>query len=340
MRLTKTHLIIATAAVVTTLLSGCHGGSRTQSLSTVPGSAVDTAVVPTAAASAPVAAAAVAPRLGISFFGWDPKHENYLYVHNGQAKVALKGSEVYYGNTAVAPDGHRIAWVAAKDRSLWVANVDGTDRRRAGAPVNEMNYSIDWTADGTGLIATRNAAPNQPIVYGTVRIADGSFTALPKSLQGGLHFRMTPDGKHYLYIADGVSFASADLDGTHIVKTPIIGDRSLKKNPRHLRAVDIISSDATGDMLAVNTWDSFEYDRSVGSSLANTLIGRATGRVLALPVKGAVEQILFRADGNVLVRSRSGSTWTLTLLSPARKVLTTRTESSLTSGIGLLAVAG
>ncbi|GAA2679751.1 TolB family protein [Actinoplanes palleronii] len=354
MRITTPRLMIATAALGALLLTGCSKGGQTDAAATTPAS---TAPIATASAAAPAASAAVtasasaaapatdaeAPTtpvvnstIGGTFFYYDTDNNRYVAVRDGKSTTILRGADVYYIHPSISPDGSKIAWVAAKDRRVWVAGTDGTGARNLGFPVNEMAMSLTWTADSKSVITAEAWKASAPLYFSTIRVSDGKATQLPSALQSGLHYRMTPDGKRYFFLADKGVIYSAKVDGTGKVKTPVVGDPNSAANPQQLQGIDIISSDRTGSRITANVLTTFERENPKGSPNANMLIDTATGKVIPVPVKGAIRQLLLKADGTLLVRSGSATSSTLTLFDAGLKVLSTKKEAAATTGLILI----
>jgi Tol biopolymer transport system component len=114
------------------------------------------------------------------------KTKFYSY-HNGKLHTLLSGNPADFAE--FSPDGRRLAYVTDSD-ALRVANADGTHVRKLSLRVAPFGYGPNWTADGKGLIIARNSDGK----LGVVRVSNGKFTGLPRSIQG-IHTRMTPDGQ-------------------------------------------------------------------------------------------------------------------------------------------------
>jgi hypothetical protein len=343
MRITRARLMIATAGLSAILLSGCHGGSQAEGTPVAQGPTAPTAVTTTAPASPAPSETAVAggdttpvvsQKIGGTFFYWNATFDKFFSYRDGKLiTLASNAKKSYYFEAS--PDGSKVAWIDA-DRHVQVKNSDGTGAHRLNFVADLYNFDLTWTADGTGLVLGKKAGGRKPIVYGVLRISDGRFTPLPASIQSGIHFQMTPDGKRYLYIAGKGALHSAAVDGTDITQVPVVGDLNSSVNPRHLQAMDIISSDRTGSRITADVWNTLEYEDPTGSEGANMVIDTAAGKVLPLPVTGKIQQLLMRPDGTLLVVTRAGATNTLTLLSADLKVLDTEKEPAATRDLTLI----
>ncbi len=85
---------------------------------------------------------------------------------------------------------------------------------------------------------------------------------------------------------------------------PVLGLNNTADNPRRLRACDIVSLNSDGSRMTVDLHVGNDTDGDIGGSrLADTVVETATGKVLPLPVHGAVRQVLYLRDGTLLVRS-------------------------------------
>jgi hypothetical protein len=223
-------------------------------------------------------------------------------------------------NAEPSPDGKHLAYV--QDNKLMLSDADGKHARALRSDAIEVGFGPTWSGDSARIVYGRTASTNQ-WEAGTVRISDGRYTALPRAIQGGIHYRLSGDGSRVFWSDGQCRILTADADGTHIAKVPVLGDTSSVTNPRRLRACDIVSVDRTGSRMTVSLHKGDEPDGDIGGSqAADAVIDVGTGTVRALPVAGTVRQVLYLRDGTLLVRSGA----TLTLLSADLQVLAKRAE--------------
>jgi TolB protein len=338
MRKIKTGMVVVAGAL---LLSGCHGGSRPEGAAATTAVPATSATAPAAGSGpAPITTAAAAPagtptdgktvRKTISgtlfYTGNDLSAGSALRLyawHGSRLTTIVRG----YGVLSVeaSPDGGRLAYVL-DNGDLMVANADGTKARKLGSHAVTAGFGPTWSGDSSKLVMAR-AVNAQTWQAGTVRVADGKFVALPKSIQGNIHYRSTDDGTRYFYSDGRCSILSAKANGTGIRKVPGLGLEETATNPRRLRACDIVSLNRDGSRMTVDLHVGNQTDGDIGGSQsANSVIDTATGKVLALPVHGTVRQALYLRDGTLLVRSGPTARPVLTLLSASLEVLATRTE--------------
>ncbi|GAA2687959.1 TolB family protein [Actinoplanes palleronii] len=278
-----------------------------------------------APASAPVAAvAASAATTKINGTLYYAKEQSgglkFVSYRNGKQRTVLSGYPAYFAE--FSPDGKRLAYVTGTGL-LRVANPDGTHVRKLSFKAAPVGFGPNWTANGKGLIVARKSDNKA----GVVQISTGKFTALPRSVQAkGIHYRMTGDGKRYLWSDGTGGIWSARINGTGVTRVPVLGKFD-RNNPKKLRAYDIVSTNRDGSRITVNLIKGDETDGDIGSGeVADTLINTKTGKAVALPVRGAVSQVLIRSNGTVLVRSGPASKRVLTLVSAKGKVLATKAE--------------
>lgn len=300
------------------------GLAVTTGLLLVSGLSATAASAAPATTSAPAAATAVKPTTtkinGTLYYAKvTTSSVQFLSYRDGKLRIVLNGYGAYYAE--FSPNGKRLAYVTGTGR-LRVSNADGTHARTLPLRVASAGYGPNWTANGQGLIVAR-ASDHKA---GVVRISTGKFTALPRSIQGHIHYRMTGDGKRYLWSDGTGGIWSARINGTGIKRVPVLGKKD-STNPKRLRAYDIVSTNRDGSRITVDLLKGNDNDGDIGSGqVADTVINTNTGKPVALPVRGKVSQVLYLSNGRLLVRSGPAAKRMLTLLSANGKVLAGKAE--------------
>jgi TolB protein len=313
------------------LLAGCHGGSRPHAALGAP-TATPPTTAPEVTPAADVRPAATIP--GTLFYDLvdSGDNEKFVKLRGISTQTVLTG---YSGYTAeVSPDGRRIAYVTDASR-LVVANADGRDARTLRSDVLTAGFGPTWSSDSTTVLIGLDGGSGK-VRIGTLRVADRTFTPLSKRITG-IHPRLTPDGRRVFYSDGRCAILSAKVDGTGGKRVPVLGlDNDSSVNPRGLRACDIVSLNRDGSRMTVDLHKGNDTDGDIGgSTVANAVVDTATGKVVALPVRGTVIAALYRPDGTLLVRTLSAGKRTLTLFSPTLAVLARMAEPAAVKAYNL-----
>lgn len=162
----------------------------------------------------------------------------------GLQKLTALRFEVYDVAPTVSPDGTRIAFVRFNadgiHAQIWVMNVDGSAAHAVTPPALEP-YTVEWSPDGTSLLASSNCCKLSGDIY-SVRLADGARTRLtrtpyPRFSGSGVY---APSGRQIAFITDrkypdkdGSDLYLMRADGGHQVKvtTGLTGIRSVDWGP-------------------------------------------------------------------------------------------------------------
>jgi TolB protein len=323
------------AVAGTVLLTGCHGGSRqdaapaTATTATAPASDTPAPATTTPAAAQPADQPATTRTINGKLFyvakdSTARTHSRLYRLDGSRLRTVLSGSGIL--NVEASPDGRHLAYILSNG-DLMVSGADGSAPRKLRSNAVTAGFGPTWSGDGTRVVTAVNIGA-QRWQAGTVRISDGRYAALPRAIQDNIHYRLTGDGTRYFYSDGRCSILSARTDGTRIRKVPGLGlDATGAANPRRLRACDIVSLNRDGSRMTVDLHVGNDTDGDIGGSRsADAVVDTATGKVVALPVRGTVRQALFLNDGTLLVRSGSAGRPVLTLLSSTLAVLATRTE--------------
>jgi TolB protein len=317
------------------LLAGCHGGSQPQTAGTAPTATPPTTsptTAPTVSPAADVRPAATIP--GALFYDIldSGDNEKLVKLRGARTQTVLTGYGAY--TAEVSPDGRRIAYVTNAAR-LIVANADGSGARTLRSGVLTAGFGPTWSSDGGTLLIGLDGGSGKAQI-GTLRVADKKFTPLSKRIQG-IHPRFTGDGKRVFYSDGRCAILSANVDGTGVKQVPVLGlDSNSSANPRRLRACDIVSLNRDGSRMTVDLHKGNDTDGDIGgSTVANAVIDTATGKVVALPVRGTVTAVLYRPDGTLLVRTVSAGKRTLTLFTTNLSVLARMAEPAAVKAYNL-----
>jgi TolB protein len=234
------------------------------------------------------------------------------------------------GALDVSPDGTRLAY--ADEAVLHTLTLPG------GKPVT-VPGGIDpddvpsFSPDGTRLLLTRTVDGQRRA--GSVELATGRFTALPATVNG-TRLRWSGDGRSIVYRTPQCRLVVVAADGSNPVTVPSIGDDDRAVNPNGYAACKLVGVSRDASRLAVTL--SIGATGEPGSDpQADTTVSAATGAVAVPPVEGAVEAVLFRPDGTMLVRSTGARGGTLTLLTADDTIIAQVTEPAAVREFDLVA---
>jgi hypothetical protein len=232
---------------------------------------------------------------------------------------------------AVSPDGGTFAEVDLNG-VLRVTDGNGKNGRTLIKGVAGAGYEPAWSPDGSKILVGLQSG-----ALGVVAVSNGAFTALAHNPQG-IHYLWTGDGKHLVYATGECQIGVSAADGSGPRVVPNFGSKNAKVNPQRQRSCDPFSVSADGSRVAVNMRTGSQEDGDIGPDYAaNAILDTTTGHTVPLSVSGTIAQILFVSGGQVLVRSRTGNTGSLTLLSASGSVVAKTTEPATTATASLVA---
>lgn len=342
-RLGRNRAIVACAAITAVLVVGAGVVAQLQrpvvdrfAPTTDPSASASSGISPAPSMSAsapgaspgpsvpPSASSAAVPSSVPGLPGW-------LYYRDGFQLLRLTAAGPVPLATAraetanVSPDGSSVAFYDG--RNIVVADRDGRNPRPVFASGSgpALWYEPAWSPDSRRLLVPAFAA-NRPVTFGILTLASGAFTPLPHPLERVGHFLWSADGRRLGYATSDCRLGTADPDGGNNRVVPVFGTDD-PANPRKRQSCNPFSISPDGRYLAVDQRvDGEPLGDFVRTSTANTIVDTVTGANVPLPVTGTVTQILFRPDGGILVRARTGGTTELTLLNPDRSVRSRFTE--------------
>ncbi|MFG1867878.1 TolB family protein [Micromonospora arborensis] len=214
-------------------------------------------------------------------------------------------------NATVSPDGRRAAWVE-DNGALWVANVDGSGRRKLSDGVDNNCGSPAWLPNSRQLTVRLNPAAGASAGAGLLDVSSGAYTKLPVF-----------DGCHAVWAAASGTLAFAGGSSTAGV---VITDRTgagrrtipgLGGKSSEYVCFDIASLAPDGRRIALFRIkrDSETYGDAGRDLIANAVLDTRTGKAVTLPLGGRqMRQVFFQSDGSMVVRLRSNDRYTLLLV--------------------------
>jgi TolB protein len=224
----------------------------------------------------------------------------------------------------VSPDGKKIAYTVGD--TLLIESTGGPPEQVASG-VSTAGQPPAWSPDGARLLVAAGA----PAI---LQVGSGRLTPLGEQLASGQHFRWSGDGTALVYATSYCSLKVVAGDSDTAV--PVIGDRRPVDNPDGLAACKPTSVDATGQRVTVPLQTTGETGAD-SPDTADAVVDTVTGEVVPLPVAGSVVGASFDPDGNLLVRSRTGTRTTLSLFAPDGTLLVQAKEPPELRKLNLLA---
>ncbi|MFC4019575.1 hypothetical protein ACFOW4_16755 [Micromonospora sp. GCM10011542] len=211
-------------------------------------------------------------------------------------------------NATVSPDGRRAVWVE-EGGALWVANVDGTGRRKLRDGVDNNCWSPAWLPNSRQVTVRLDPANGASAGAGLLDVSSGTYTKVPGF-----------DGCHAVWAANG-TMAFADGSGGTVVVTDRTGTgrRAIPglggKSSAYV-CFDLASLSPDGGRVAL-----FRIDRNdpAGDAardlIVNAVLDTRTGKAVTLPLGGRqMRQVYFQPDGSMVVRVRDNDRYTLLLV--------------------------
>ena len=303
------HLTLVAAALCTLFTATACGQGADAATSRAPIAVpVSKPAADTTTAPSTEAARSLAGIPGALFYTDDNGHLSRLTTDGTLIRVASDA-----GLAEVSPDGTRVARITDSGDVL-VTDREGGPTRKIYSHAASAGMGPTWSADGQSLLIARNPTEFD-LRPGVLTVATKRFSPLPALNNKYLHPRWSGDGRTIAMVTE-CRLATAKADGSGIRVVPVVGDSSRKNNPTGSYACDVLSVNQDGTRVAIDLKAGDEPAGDiVGDESADTVIDTATGAAVALPVRGQVRAVLFRPDGSMIVRSRSGKVTTLTVLS-------------------------
>lgn len=234
-------------------------------------------------------------------------------------------------NATVAPDGRRVAWV--EQATLWVAKVDGSDRRELRDEVAAMCRPPAWSPNSRQILVTTKVTADRS-GEGFVDVSSGKFTEVDRT-----------DGCHLVWAADGTTAIADGSEGTIVLTGPDGTDRGTI--PRlgyghEYVSFDLSSLSPDGQRIALYRIESGGTVGDAARSLrANVVLDTRTGKEVALELGGReLRQAYFQADGTLIARVSSGTGYALVLLDVDGHKVSESTEPAVLKDMQILTVVG
>ncbi|WP_200208191.1 hypothetical protein [Micromonospora coerulea] len=238
-------------------------------------------------------------------------------------------------NAAVSPDGERVAWVD-RNANLWVADVNGSGRRKVRAGVEGDCWGPTWSPDSKRLaLALVDPASPGAGRRGVLNLASNTFTAVGKLI-----------GCHPLWSANGKVFAFPDGSAGRVTMTAPdgIGQWFIPKLGGTARydCFDVASLSPEGDRIALYRRGPDVPSGDVARELdANVVLNTRTGNEVGLPLGGReLRQAYFQADGRLVARVASGKGFALVLIDGDGRKVSEIAEPDILKDMQILGVAG
>lgn len=240
-------------------------------------------------------------------------------------------------NAAVSPNGERVAWVD-RDAALWVADVDGSNRRKLHSDVDGLCWGPTWHPDGKTLsVALNDMTGRGDITRGNLDVRTGTFTDLGWKL----------DGCHPLVSADGRFVAYPDGSTGRVLVVNASGGRLARTVPglggnARYDCFDVASLSPDGVRIALLRRGQNEDAGDVARELTvNAVVDTIDGKVIELPLDGRkLLQAYFQADGTLVARVAASDANRLVLVAADGRKLTETPEPTALRNMQILHVAG
>ncbi|MEU7586410.1 hypothetical protein AB0A95_08935 [Micromonospora sp. NPDC049230] len=242
------------------------------------------------------------------------------------------------GNVSVSSDGRRVAWADSDGSSnnLFVANADGSDRRKVYSDVDPYCVTAVWSPDGRQLLfrETKPNAAGGPGRYGVLEV---------RSTGKDVRWWTTePAACHALWSADGQTIAlntdaGVTLHGTDGTKKRVVPGFT----PDGWRSNDIVSLSPDGSRIALLRKKAAGDAGDVARDLrVNVVLDTRTGNEIRLPLGGReLRQVHFQTDASMVVRVRDGGGHTVLLVDEDGRKISETAEPASLSDMQILAVA-
>ncbi|MFG1838361.1 TolB family protein [Micromonospora sp. NPDC049175] len=243
------------------------------------------------------------------------------------------------GNVSVSSDGRRVAWVDSDGSSnnLFVANADGSDRRKVRSDVDPYCVTTVWSPDGRQLLF-RETKPNAAGGPGRYGVLEARSTG-----KGVRWWTTEPEACHALWSADGQTIALNTDAGVALYGTDGTTKRVVPGfSPDGWRSNDIASLSPDGSRIALLRKKAAGDAGDVARDLrVNVVLDTRTGKEIRLPLGGReLRQVYFQTDGSMVVRVRDGSGHAVLLVHANGSKISETAEPASLKDMQILAAAG
>jgi TolB protein len=284
----------------------------------------------------------VSTALGTIFYGPAPGSDGdktRLFSWTGSG-APQRGAEIprlaAVANTTVSPDGRRVAWVD-DDAALFVANVDGTGKRKLLDSVDGQCWGPVWAGD------------SQSLGVAVIDRTGGDY----KDTKGVYDFTQERfyevrqvSGCHPVWSARGDTIVYADgSDGRIMITGGTLRTPSAIKGiggPGRPYSFDLASISPDGTKVALLLRQPGQDSGDVARELrVNAVVRTSDGQPIDLPLDGReMAQAFFQPDGTLVVRVEDGDGYTLVLISEDGEKVTEVAEPAALRDMQIVSVAG
>jgi len=284
--------------------------------------------------------------IGQLFYGPDPGPDSgktsnlYSWTPQSEPRKLLQlFSNTAVANATVSPDGRKVAWVGESlhDAALYVANVDGSGKRKLHDRVDGQCWGPTWAPDSKRLMVAiiESTGGNQ---YrdrrGVLDIATGDFREVDQEWSGDCHPLWSADGK-VVAVPDGGRVMMTDPEAGDRRAIPHLGGGAERT------AADVTSISPDGSKIALFVRGSGEPVGDAGRKLSvNAVLDTRTGKQIELPLGGRkLVQAYFQSDGTLVARVQENGGNSLVLISADGKKISEKAEPAQFEGMQILQVA-
>jgi TolB protein len=240
--------------------------------------------------------------------------------------LTVPGDEAV-ANVNVSPNGRYLSYVdyAAQGSPLHVVDLATGRTMRTRQNTDGVCVEPAWAPDSTRLLIGVTSAGQDNANVGILDIRTGAFTRLANRIAGC----------HLTWAADGKAIAFADGDGKVFVTKPdgsrprAIPGVGVGHPARPPYSFDLESASVGGARVALLLNDGSSPAGDVVRDLySNAILDTRTGKKAEVPVEGQLLQVVFRADGNMVIRLKGVGHNKVVLVSASGAIITRADEPS------------